>query len=1048
MADDDEPLRDGVYERLITAALDAELRQVFAGGRQIERDVVDPAEVPAVIAQYVGELVRQRLDSLSEDAGVTGQVALANRLLRLLRDAPAGGAALEDDGNRLLEGPERLLEVLRSTGDLAQVSRTTRPAIALGETDVLLGDRGELSAGRVIEQEFPSALRIDLICSFLKWSGYRLLRDAIRAHVRDRGRRLRVLTTTYVGVTEGRVLDDLRELGAEVRVSYEHQRTRLHAKAWIFHRQDGLSTAVVGSSNITHSALVDGLEWNVRLSERVTPDALGKLGATFDAYWGGDEFEPYETDRDREVFDRAVAAARGNGGRALRLLLDLRPHTFQQEMLDRLDAERRIHGRHRNLVVAATGTGKTVVAALDFARLRREHHEWRLLFVAHRREILEQARDTYRHALGEAGFGDLLGDGEVPRAGASVFAMIQSLNHDRLRSLDPEAFHVVVVDEFHHAAAESYRALLDHLRAIELLGLTATPERADGVRVQDAFFDGRIAAELRLWDALDRGLLVPFHYFGVADGTDLRALRWSGGYETSQLASVYTGNDLRLRAVLRAVAEYVPDASRMRALGFCAGVAHARWMAEQFRDHGLPAVALSGDSPHAERERALAEFRAEGGQIRAIFTADLFNEGIDLPETDVLLLLRPTDSHVLFQQQLGRGLRRSAGSEKSCLTVLDFVGHQHRRFQMHRRLAALCGAQARHDVAAIVEADFPTLPPGCAMRLERNAREAILENLRQAIGADVRALERELRELGARTTLAEFLARTGADLTDVYRGDRSWSGLRRRAGHETRPESATEEHLRPGVGRLLHIDDAPRLRWILAAIDQCEAVAERDPVDERRWQMLEVLLTGSASSGESGIAALRAGIRVCGVVRDEMRELANVLLDRIERPTFDAAELPGVPLQIHGSYSTREALAALGQARRQRIDQGVFHLPELRADAFFVTLAKAEKEYSPTTLYRDYAISPVLFHWQSQSTTSIGSETARRYIEHKSREHHILLFARERRRVGGTTQPYLFLGAVDHVSHKGSCPVSIVWHLRRPMPAALYRQAAMVRATA
>jgi superfamily II DNA or RNA helicase/HKD family nuclease len=1039
----DDELRDGVYERLITAALEAKLRRLGAQGHRVERDTVEPAEAPAVLAQYLGALVRQRLEGLTEEAGTAAQIALANQILELLRTEDVREAAREE---HLLDGPERLLEILRPAGDLGIVAPTPRPAIALATADVLLGDRGELSAGRVIEQEFPSADRVDLICSFLKWSGYRLLRDALRAHVRDRGRPLRVLTTTYVGVTEGRVLDDLRALGAEVRVSYEHQRTRLHAKAWIFHRPDGLSTAVVGSSNVTHSALVDGLEWNVRLAERVMPDALRKLASTFDAYWDGDEFEAYETGRDRATFDSAIAAARGHGGSMLRLLLDLTPHTFQQEMLDHLDAERLVHGRHRNLVVAATGTGKTVVAALDFARLRREHPDWRLLFVAHRREILEQARDTYRHALRDVGFGDLLGDGEAPRAGTSVFAMIQSLGPQRLVSLDPQAFEVVVVDEFHHAAADSYRALLEHVRPVELLGLTATPERADGVRVQDAFFGGRIAAELRLWDALDRGLLVPFHYFGVADGTDLRALHWSGGYETSELSNLYTGNDVRLRAVLRGVEEYVPEPGQMRALGFCAGVAHARWMAERFEASGLAAAALSGDSPHDERDRVLANFRA--GRLRAVFTADLFNEGIDLPETDVLLLLRPTDSHVLFQQQLGRGLRRAVAAGKSCLTVLDFVGHQHRRFQMHRRLAALCGAQTRQDVATSVQSDFPSLPPGCAMRLEPQARHLILDNLRQAIGADVRTLERELRELGPTTSLAQFLARTGVELAEVYRADRSWSMLRRRAGHERRPEAAAEARLRSGIGRLLHLDDAQRLRWMVDALRPTDAVAERGSEDARRWQMLEVLLTAAASRGEAGVAALRADFAESAVLTDELRELASLLLDRVERPTFDTVELPAVPLKVHASYTTREALAALGQGHRSRIDQGVFHLPELRADVFFVTLSKTEKEYSPTTLYRDYAISPVLFHWQSQSTTSSSSETGRRYVEHRERGHQILLFARQRRHSSGIVQPYVFLGAADHHAHQGSRPISIVWRLRRPMPPAFFREAALVRATA
>ncbi len=1044
-AGDPEDPREGVHERLITTDLEARLRRLESIGRSVERGDVDPAEAPGVLARFLAEAARARLAAVAEDdpdraAATARQVALANRVLDLLAEP--------DPADALLEGPRELLEVIRPTGDLGQVAPTPRPVIALRDLDVLLGDRGERSAADVIVSELPSADRVDLLCSFLKWSGYRLLRDALTQHVRERGRPLRVLTTTYVGVTERRVLDDLRALGAEVRVSYECQRTRLHAKAWLFHRGDDLSTAVVGSSNVTHAALVDGLEWNVRLAARAAPAPVRKLAATFDAYWHGDEFEPYEPGRDQARFDHAIAAARGQGPSGLRVVLELNPHPFQREILDRLAAERDVHGRHRNLVVAATGTGKTVVAALDFARLHAANPTWKLLFVAHRREILEQARDTYRHALRDPGFGELLCDGLEPRPGTSVFATIQSLQGERLAALDPEAYQVVVLDEFHHAPAPTYRALLDRVRPRELLGLTATPERADGDRVQDVYFDGRIAAELRLWDALDRGFLVPFHYFGVADGTDLSGLRWSGGYVAGELEAYYMQNEGRLRAVFRAVELYVPDPGRMRALGFCAGVEHARWMARRFTDRGLPAVALSGASSADERAHALAELRRAGGTLRAVFTADLFNEGVDVPEADVVLLLRPTDSPVLFQQQLGRGLRRSEASGKSCLTVLDFVGLHHRSFQAHRRLAPLCGAQARGDVVAALEARFPGLPPGCALHLEPQARAAILEQLRQATGAGVRQLERDLKELGPGVTLAEFLARTGVDLLDLYRDKRSWTGLRRRAGFEVRPETPAESRLQPGLGRLLHLDDAPRLRWLLGALDDAPPTDALGAPEGRRWQMLEVLLTGKPAGGASGLAALRSALDEAPPLCEELRDLAQVLLARVERPTYPLLELPGVPLEVHATYAAREALAALGRGALPRIDQGVFHLPDLRADAFFVTLVKSERDYSPTTLYKDHALTPELFHWESQSTTTAGSKTARRYVEHRERGHRILLFVRERRLRRGVTQPYVFLGPADYVSHEGSAPVSFVWRLRRPMPAALYRQAALVRATA
>ncbi len=203
---------------------------------------------------------------------------------------------------------------------------------------------------------------------------------------------------------------------------------------------------------------------------------------------------------------------------------------YQAELLEQLDAERVLHDRHRNLIVAATGTGKTVIAALDYRRLVREVHgrDLTLLFVAHRKEILQQARRMYQEVLTDPSFGELLVDGDQPRRWRHVFASIQSLTVDRLSSIDPDRFDIVVIDEFHHAQAASYRRLLDHIAPMELLGLTATPERGDGADVRE-FFGGRVAAELRLWDALEQNLLCPFHYFGIHDGTDLQTLQWNRG---------------------------------------------------------------------------------------------------------------------------------------------------------------------------------------------------------------------------------------------------------------------------------------------------------------------------------------------------------------------------------------------------------------------------------------------------------------------------------------------------------------------------------------
>ena len=401
-----------------------------------------------------------------------------------------------------------------------------------------------------------SADRIDLLCAFVRWAGVRLIRRELAAFLLS-GKQMRVIASVYTGSTEKRAIDDLVGLGAQVRISYDTTQTRLHAKSWLFERATQFDTAYVGSSNLTQSALVDGLEWNVRLTSTDNPDIVEQIRRTFDQYWNDPEFELYDPRVDGDRLEEALAA---QSQPAITLPATLStvgrptPKPFQVPMLESLQAERQ-RGHFKNLVVAPTGTGKTWVSAFDYQSLRRAGYE-RLLFVAHRDEILRQSQDVFRLVLGEPGFGERHAGSERPTAWAHVFASIQSL-HRVVDSLQPDQFDVVIVDEFHHAEADTYRTLLDRLSPKVLLGLTATPERADGNDILH-WFDDRIAYEMRLWEALDRGLLSPFHYLGINDGTDLRRVRFERGrYVTSELEEVLTGDHIRAQRILDAVREWV-----------------------------------------------------------------------------------------------------------------------------------------------------------------------------------------------------------------------------------------------------------------------------------------------------------------------------------------------------------------------------------------------------------------------------------------------------------------------------------------------------------
>ena len=666
-----------------------------------------------------------------------------------------------------------------------------------------------------VQRELASADRVDLLCAFVKWHGLRVLEEHIEALIR-RGGRMRVITTTYIGATERRAVDRLVELGAEVKVSYETRMTRLHAKAWLFHRETGFSTAYVGSSNLSKTALLDGLEWNVRLSTIEQGHLLDTFRATFDEYWEDAAFEPYDPADalQRSRLDEALAAERG-GPTDLPIeitTLEVRPWGFQREILDELTVEREVHGYHRNLVVMATGTGKTVVAGLDYRRLRDAGEVDSLLFVAHREEILGQSLTMFRHIMRSGSFGERFVGGERPTEWRHVFASVQSLARlDLETDLRPDRFDMIVVDEFHHASQETktYANLLRHVRPKVLLGLTATPERADGLDVR-VWFDGRTAVELRLWEALERGLLAPFQYFGLHDETDLHGVRWKRGtgYDATELTNVYTGHHARTRIVLQALLDKVTDVGRMR----------ARFLREHRsrRVHGRSVQrgrhpCAGGHLPHASKDDRRAGLEAlRNRDVNILFTVDLFNEGVDVPEIDTVLFLRPTESATVFLQQLGRGLRLA--DNKPCLTVLDFIGNQAAEFRFDLRYRALTGV-SRRGLAREIEHGFPTLPPGCHIELDRVAADLVLRNVLSSLRIDWKGSSPSSVS-SATSTSTPSSARPAWSSTTSTGADGGWAGLRRMADLDDRPPGADDAKLAGAIGRLLHIDDLERLAFV------------------------------------------------------------------------------------------------------------------------------------------------------------------------------------------------------------------------------------------
>ncbi len=1035
-------LKPGLYEQVINTVISSELSVVQEARKAIAP--IDKAEASKILAQYLSDVVQKGMDNLLDNGGnLASQVALSNRIVKLIEQETqeADFAVFSVDGRA-----EQLFALLGENDPRLILGKTAsdlnRPTTSIAQSSLFTGAVHEPQMFSELKKEILSADRIDLLVSFIKWSGLRLIIEELREFTRSSGE-LRIITTSYMGATDMKAVEELSKLPhTEIKISYDTKRTRLHAKTYVFYRNTGFSTAYVGSSNLSNSAISSGLEWNIKLTAKDLPETLEKITATFENYWHSTEFELYK-EEERERLLGALKAERFGSEESRRFFFDIRPYPFQQEILDKLRAEREVRHLYRNLVVSAMGTGKTVISAFDYRRFYRDHigQANRLLFVAHREEILIQSRDTFQGVLKDPNFGELFVGSYQPEGLDHLFISIQTLNSQEFcEKLPADYYDFIIVDEFHHAAAPTYQKLLSHFQPKILLGLTATPERMDGKSILD-YFDGRIAAEIRLPEAIDRKLLCPFQYFGVTDTVDLSELRWMrGGYDKSELSNLYSLNRLvaerRAGNILQSLERYVTDMHDLKGLGFCVSVEHAKFMAEFFNKNSMPSISLVSES--ADEERNTAKKRLVAGEIRFIFVVDIYNEGVDIPEVNTVLFLRPTESLTIFLQQLGRGLRLT--ENKECLTVLDFIGQANKKYNFEEKFAALL-ANSNHSVQYELKNGFLSAPKGCYIQLEKIAVAYILENIKSSFSTKlglISKLTNFVEDSGLPLNLANFLGYYHLDSRTIY-VKYSFARLCVLAGAKENFDEAIEETLTKAFSRIVSIDSRRWITFLLDLLPRLNDVnfAKLPEREQRMLQMFYITIWQEAVEDWDNAEVLKNlySLADSPVMLAELMKLLQYNYDRIDFLDEPLNLGFACPLDLHCVYTRDQLLVALDFMLPKTIREGVKWLPEKQIDILLVTLNKSDKHYSPSTMYNDYSINESLFHWQSQSTTSESSPTGQRYIHHRERGSKVLLFVRESKTDLAGTAPYSLLGLANYVQHNGSRPMNITWQLERPIPA-------------
>ena len=997
-------------------------------GLVCKEDVLDSAESPHMMVDHLSRIIRNRLSD--ENLTAEERASFVNRLIDFLG---------EDKEEKLVD-EKRMLAAVISQQEEARLKATkrnlARPLTGFRTSNLFTGGQSRVSLSSEIERDIESADSISLIVSFLKLSSVNLIYDHLKRFCSHPGHKLRIITTTYCGVTDAKAVERLASLpNTEIRISYQTEIERLHAKSYIFERNSGFSTAYIGSSNLSKSAQTDGLEWNIRVTNVENPHIIDAALATFDIYWNSHNFEDFRVGGIDKLYRELEKTRTPKIATEVLAKYTILPH--QKQILDKLNAMRE-GGTNRNLIVAATGTGKTVISAFDYQAFKeRTDGTHRLLFIAHRQEILKQSQRTYRSVLQDANFGDIwVGDLRPTNGIDHLFVSVQTFNskYESIFSKLPKDYYdYIVIDEAHHLKADSYQTVLNHFSPQLLIGLTATPERMDGKSLLPDFCN-QISAEIRLPKALDEGLLTPFQYLCISDSTDLtdEDLMDGNHYVATKLTDRLCNGE-RVGLIVDRLRYYLPDENKCRALGFCATKEHAQYMAEEFRKVGLKAACLTSDKNNEERmkmNRQLAK-----GEINYLFVVDIFNEGVDIPAVDTLLFLRPTESLTIFLQQLGRGLRLYPGKQQ--LTVFDFVAQLNQKYDFASRFRSLM-TRTDKSVAEQVKNGFIFLPRGCTIHMEDKAQEYVLQNIKAAIYNKTRLIK-ELRTYPQTPTLSEFIANNGQDVRLIYKGGNCWSSLKREAGCCAYDDDENTKRFTKGIGNLTHVNSAAYLHFIRKVMDPHGAYSCNGQAEETYAVMLYYSLFGDKIS-KVGVASIQEAL---GRLKDypefvsEIKELTDYLLSHLDKKTYAVGEKMPLTLEQYGCYTREEVFAIFGRQtadiKMQGSVAGVFNIEELNTELLFVTLNKSDKDFSAETMYNDYVVSEYEFHWESQNTDSHKGKGAR-FVKQKENGKKFLLFVRENKKDGfGNTCPFICFGLVDYISSKGDKPMKINWQMHHPI---------------
>lgn len=925
----------------------------------------------------------------------------------------------------------------------------------------LILNKNESNVYQTLHSSIETCNKFYFNVAFINYSGLQLFVDCL-SKLNERNIKGKVITSTYLNFSDPKALKKLFDFdNIEMKIYDDNKRKGFHSKAYIF-EYDDYYKVIIGSANITASALKSNIEWNVEIiSKKEDPFIIEVLEEFTDIWDNLNEVTDSFLD-EYEEFIKKIKEHNKKNVPQFEYIYEIIPNSMQQRAITNLEKLRK-YGEKRALVIAATGTGKTYMSAFDVKQCKPK----KVLFIVHREEILNKAEESFRKVFGKQKITTGFFTGKSKEYDKQfIFSTIQTL-HRHYNMFDRDEFSYIILDEAHHAAGDSYQKVLDYFTPKFLLGMTATPERCDNADIFE-MFDNNVAIEVRLHEAMDEELVVPFHYFGITDIDEVN-LEGINPDDTAAVAKALKINQ-RVDYIIKQMNLYGYDGDKRKCLGFCVNIDHAKFMCEEFNNRGINSVYLTGADTATTREKYMKQLENENDPLEVIFTVDIFNEGVDIPSVNLVLMLRPTNSPIIFIQQLGRGLRKSKGKE--FLTVLDFIGNHNRAFLI---AIALKGSRYydKDSLKVSVKNDFMNIPGDTFVQLDKISKERILKQLEFENFNSMRYLKEEYLSfkslLRGKTPkyLMDYLKYEGAPnpIKFINKED-TYVGFLSKVEDDSLYKELTfdKEYMkylkfisdmlplrRPfEFSILLEILDKEKMsleeckKSILKYIENIDDDTVKhsmevlnfnyyDSSQKSRWNKLVYL--------ENDSLVLDSAFK--SVLKDRTKK--EYFLDTLHygltryRNEFEETNYGKPFFKLYAQYSMQEVALASNYRKTHSSFRGSGLLTNDHGYYLFVDLHK-DANIKESINYKDIFISRKIFQWQSPNSTKQDSERGKNIIHNKSRGVDLHLFVRKFKEIDKQIQPYIYVGKINTFKYEGNQPITIQAKLEHELPSRIYEE--------